>query len=168
MKQGDVVIMETAGGGGYGLPEERALEAIAADVKAGYISKRWAQERYQVVFRGDVIDAAATEMRRRERALTRTRLRVEAVDEDSFWEGRRRFQLHQKTCQAFGIDASRGRETLVELLNLNGAPLRGWAVSADDGNEGSIRLGPVAQRILRVSAGDAVTLCVLDGGDAHE
>lgn len=168
MKQGDVVIMETAGGGGYGLPEERDLEAIAADLKAGYISKRWAQERYQVVFRDDVIDATATGARRREQALTRNKLRVEAVDEDSFSEGRRRFQLHPKKCQAFGIDTRPGRETLVELLNFSGAPLRGWAVSVDDSNEDGIQLGPVARRILRVSAGDSVVLCMLDRGDTLE
>jgi N-methylhydantoinase B len=160
--QDDVVIMETAGGGGYGLPEERDLDAIAADLKAGYISKRQAQERYAVVFRDDAIDAAATQTQRRERALMRNMLRVEAVDEDSFSEGRRIFRLHPKVCHELGIDTGAGRETLVELVNLRGAPLRGWVVSTDDVNENCIRAGPIAQRILRVSAGDSVALCVLD------
>lgn len=36
LQPGDVVVMETSGGGGYGLPEARSAEAIAEDLLDGY------------------------------------------------------------------------------------------------------------------------------------
>ena len=50
---GDVVIMDAAGGGGYGDPLERELELVEKDVADGYISVERAQTDY-----GTVIDRA--------------------------------------------------------------------------------------------------------------
>jgi N-methylhydantoinase B len=36
----------TAGGGGYGKPEERDREAIKRDIKLGYVSKAKAEQLY--------------------------------------------------------------------------------------------------------------------------
>jgi len=38
LRRGDVVVIESAGGGGYGDPLERPVELIAADLEAGYVS----------------------------------------------------------------------------------------------------------------------------------
>ena len=38
LQAGDIVCVETGGGGGYGPPEERLLQHIQADLDAGYVS----------------------------------------------------------------------------------------------------------------------------------
>jgi N-methylhydantoinase B len=45
---GDLVCVETGGGGGYGPPAERALELIQHDLDAGYISTDAAARDYDV------------------------------------------------------------------------------------------------------------------------
>jgi N-methylhydantoinase B len=44
--KGSTFELSTGGGGGYGPPDERDPEAIAADVRAGYISEEYAREHY--------------------------------------------------------------------------------------------------------------------------
>jgi N-methylhydantoinase B len=48
VKPGDVVVLETGGGGGWGLPAERARDAIARDVARGYITREAAERDYGV------------------------------------------------------------------------------------------------------------------------
>ena len=45
---GDVVVIETGGGGGYGDPRERDIEAIKRDVQRGYVTPAAAQRDYGV------------------------------------------------------------------------------------------------------------------------
>ena len=45
---GDVVVVETGGGGGYGLPEERAVEDVMRDVRRGVVSPDSAFTDYRV------------------------------------------------------------------------------------------------------------------------
>jgi N-methylhydantoinase B len=49
MKPGDVIIMDAAGGGGYGDPLERDPEMVQDDVIQGYVSMEKAREDYGVV-----------------------------------------------------------------------------------------------------------------------
>jgi N-methylhydantoinase B len=49
MKPGDVIIMDAAGGGGYGDPLERDPEMVQDDVIQGYVSLEKAKEDYGVV-----------------------------------------------------------------------------------------------------------------------
>ena len=89
VRRDDVVIMESAGGGGYGDPLGRDPEAVRADVLAGFVSAERAREGYGVVLdEGDRIDTAATttlrERRKRARGPLSTEPRVErAKDERS-------------------------------------------------------------------------------------
>jgi N-methylhydantoinase B len=53
LKPGDQVCVETGGGGGYGPPSGRALEAIQNDVDAGYISRVAAGRDYGVAIDAD-------------------------------------------------------------------------------------------------------------------
>jgi N-methylhydantoinase B/oxoprolinase/acetone carboxylase alpha subunit len=46
MRAGDMVRMRSPGGGGYGNPKERAREAIAEDLREGYISREAARRDY--------------------------------------------------------------------------------------------------------------------------
>jgi N-methylhydantoinase B len=63
LKPGDVVIMDAAGGGGYGNPLERDPELIENDVVDGYISLESARNDYGVVINPDTmnINVDATE-----------------------------------------------------------------------------------------------------------
>jgi N-methylhydantoinase B len=61
LKQGDVLSMEFAGGGGWGDPLERAVERVRQDVVRGYVSREAAREEYGVVLDDDLsIEAEAT------------------------------------------------------------------------------------------------------------
>jgi N-methylhydantoinase B len=59
-----------SGGGGYGDPLERDLEAVLNDVREGWVSERAARDEYGVVLRGSIqagdlgLDRAATASRR--------------------------------------------------------------------------------------------------------
>jgi N-methylhydantoinase B len=68
LRKGDVVSLQTAGGGGYGKPEERDLERVERDLREGLISADAAVNLYGVVLTEvdgvPTIDRAATEARR--------------------------------------------------------------------------------------------------------
>ena len=49
VKPGDVVVLETGGGGGWGPPAERTREAIVRDVARGYVSPEAAERDYGVM-----------------------------------------------------------------------------------------------------------------------
>jgi N-methylhydantoinase B len=48
LNPGDRVVVESGGGGGWGPPEERPLEAVAEDLRRGYISPEAARLWYGV------------------------------------------------------------------------------------------------------------------------
>jgi N-methylhydantoinase B len=64
MHRGDVICQETAGGGGFGDPLDRDVDAVVADVEGGYVTVDGALESYGVVIDGGDADRAATEARR--------------------------------------------------------------------------------------------------------
>jgi N-methylhydantoinase B len=67
VRRGDVVRIETGGGGGYGHPFDREPERVLADIRAGFVSPASAERDYGVVLGSDLdVDTAAT-ARRRER-----------------------------------------------------------------------------------------------------
>ncbi len=52
---GDVVVLETGGGGGWGPPAERSLDAIRRDLRRGYITPEGAEQDYGVrITQGEV------------------------------------------------------------------------------------------------------------------
>jgi N-methylhydantoinase B len=63
MKPGDVIIMDAAGGGGYGDPVDRDPEMVQEDVIQGYVSTEKAREDYGVVIdpRTMRVELSATE-----------------------------------------------------------------------------------------------------------
>jgi N-methylhydantoinase B len=65
VRRGDVVRIETGGGGGWGHPFDREPERVAADVRGGFVGRASAEAHYGVVLTDSgQVDAAATERRR--------------------------------------------------------------------------------------------------------
>ncbi len=80
LKKGDVVRIETGGGGGYGHPYDRDAEKVAEDVRAGIVSPDAAATDYGVVIAGARLDAAATAALRADRPAAKAFHRGEYVD----------------------------------------------------------------------------------------
>jgi N-methylhydantoinase B/oxoprolinase/acetone carboxylase alpha subunit len=53
LREGDSVLIDSAGGGGYGPPGEREPELVGADVRAGLVSREAAWARYGVAIDAD-------------------------------------------------------------------------------------------------------------------
>jgi len=71
LRKGDVLRIETGGGGGHGHPFDRAPLQVQRDVRGGFVSRESAREDYGVAIRNDgTIDQAETEQRRARRFQT--------------------------------------------------------------------------------------------------
>ncbi|MFB6255266.1 MAG: hydantoinase B/oxoprolinase family protein, partial [Haloplanus sp.] len=64
LEPGEVVSVQTPGGGGYGDPTERDPDAVLADVRDGKVSVENARVEYGVVIEDGQVDEAATSERR--------------------------------------------------------------------------------------------------------
>jgi N-methylhydantoinase B len=60
MRHGDILLMVTPAGGGFGDPFEREVERVLADVRDGLVTASRAREDYGVVIEGGAVDKAAT------------------------------------------------------------------------------------------------------------
>ncbi len=61
LTKADTVVMDAAGGGGYGDPYERDPGLVARDVAEGWVSARRAEQVYGVALDADgQVDASAT------------------------------------------------------------------------------------------------------------
>ena len=78
--RGDILRMETGGGGGYGHPFDRPAGKVLEDVLGGYVSREAAARLYGVVLSGNVVDELATTRARTQRPATRRFHRTEYVD----------------------------------------------------------------------------------------
>jgi N-methylhydantoinase B len=70
---GDVVRIETGGGGGFGHPFDREPERVLADVLGGFVGRESARQNYGVVLTadGDAVDLALTARCRADRPPTK-------------------------------------------------------------------------------------------------
>ena len=78
--RGDILRMETGGGGGHGHPFDRPAERVLEDVLGGYVGVDAARDNYGVVIADGAIDRQATAALRRQRPATRRFHRQEYVD----------------------------------------------------------------------------------------
>jgi N-methylhydantoinase B len=69
VRRGDVVRIETGGGGGFGHPFDRDPGRVLADVRGGFVGRASAEADYGVVLSADgrTVDQAATQRRRAKR-----------------------------------------------------------------------------------------------------
>ena len=67
LTRGDILRIETGGGGGHGHPFDRPTDAVLEDVRGGFVSVDAARRFYGVAIRGEVVDDAATTVLRSDR-----------------------------------------------------------------------------------------------------
>jgi N-methylhydantoinase B len=155
---GDVVVMQSAGGGGFGSPLERDPERVALDVQAGYVSAERARDGYGVALAaGGAVDAAATRARRAELAAAPLRLPVHADERDPYEGARGRhrvLRLDPVLAGRLGL----GDRDLVELWGRHPAPLRAWVRVDAAAAAGVVPLDALGRRILGVAAADPVEI----------
>jgi N-methylhydantoinase B len=80
LKRGDILRIETGGGGGYGHPHDRPPGEVLEDVLGGYVSLEAARRRYGVAIVEDAVDDDATAALRRIRPAVKAFHRTEYVD----------------------------------------------------------------------------------------
>jgi len=156
---GDVLVMDSSGGGGFGDPLERALDAVAADVAEGYVTREAAESIYGAVIRDGAVDAGASARRRAALAAERTRVRLRAAADLDSARGR---DLRLDADTAARLGATPG--AVVELVNPAGAPLRAWIADVRAGNERVAEVAPAALRMLALAEDSEVEIRLVHSG----
>tara|TARA_B110000116_G_C16796989_1_gene567409 strand:+ start:35 stop:2071 length:2037 start_codon:yes stop_codon:yes gene_type:complete len=161
INKGDVVIMRSAGGGGYGSPLERDVDLVVNDVMVGYVSREAAEDDYGVAIDDTgQVDSDRTILLREKQIDELVPLIVKEDEADPYRgiRGRHRIvRLSHKTCQKLGLVSN----DLVELIGKTPVPLRAWVKIDAELSESIIPLDDFARRVLRVSHSDNVKLRVL-------
>jgi N-methylhydantoinase B len=153
-----MVMIRSAGGGGYGDPLERDPERVAVDVEEGYVSEQAARQLYGVVLRPDgSVDATASERARRR--LRELRFHITTVSAADLFESgavsrRRVIKLNPQDAAAFGAVA----DELVEMDAGLAASLRGWVRIDVSVPKGALPIDERACAIMRIKVGDKVEL----------
>jgi len=152
--RGDVVRVETSGGGGWGDPLERDLERIVRDVGLGYLSVEQARRRYGADIRADGSLGPGSEELRAELRAARVTVSAEAANEDRFDGPRRRLTAAPALAARLGV----AEGDLVELVNGQGPPLRGWLELDAAARPEIFRIGPTGLRALAAAPGQSLEL----------
>ncbi len=164
VKEGERVVLRSAGGGGYGDPLDRAPELVAEDYRLGYISETALGDIYGVIL-GDAFaaDASATEARRS--ALRRSRLALSPVTEpDSY---RRTAVSRHRICRLNPADAAHiaaVENDLVEIDGAQAAPLRAWLIIDASVASGTVPMDDAGQRMLQIGRDTSVTVRRIGAG----
>ncbi len=127
LDDGDVVIMRSAGGGGFGDPLDRDPELVRRDQAFGYVSAQAAAEIYG-------LDSTSTATARRRDRLRQEQIRLKPVRAEA-QSGRRRAHLSPSTAQALKLADGE----LVEIVTA-GPSLRAWVLLSPEIEAGAIGL----------------------------
>ena len=158
--RGDVVLMRSAGGGGYGDPLARDPERVREDVRLGFVSARAASDAYGVAFAKDgTVDAAATASQRAAIASRYCHLRVASHDAATgeYAHGRRYVRVHPSVLRSAGFVEGAPIEIVVPV----GAPLRAWLAIDDTLPKDAVWIGPEGAAMIGVAPGASVRLRAL-------
>jgi len=159
LRAGDVVVLQSAGGGGYGDPLRRPAAQVADDVREGYVTEARALECYGVVLRGDGSpDEAATKALRSRIEGSRLRLTVVECAEPLYAAGR--YSRH-RICRLNPEEAARlgvSENDILELVGKSGPALRAWAVIDPGVAAGTLPLDELGRRVVAVKAGERLYL----------
>ena len=159
LRAGDVVVLQSAGGGGYGDPLLRPAAQVAHDVREGYVTEARALECYGVVLRGDGSpDEVATKALRSKIEGSRLRLAVAECAEPLYAAGR--YSRH-RICRLNPEDAATlgaAEDDILELVGKSGPALRAWAVIDPGVAAGTLPLDELGRRVVAVAAGERLYL----------
>ncbi|MBI4506779.1 MAG: hydantoinase B/oxoprolinase family protein, partial [Chloroflexi bacterium] len=153
LQREDVIVMRSAGGGGYGDPLERDPALVWHDVAEGYVSAAAARARYGVVVTETGVDMAATVALRAALRERRPQVTLAAWDASEYAGARRVLPLARGVAQQAGI----AEGDVVELVPPRRAPLRAWARLVDEAGDRAY-LGPQGLTILGMRPGARVDL----------
>ena len=152
--KGDIVRVETSGGGGFGDPVKRDPDSVKQDIALGYISSTQAETRYGIVLNeGGTVDQAASATRRE--TIRHARVKSVAELSHSIHENSKQRQILLSRSLANRLNVQAG--DLIELTTPTcGASLRGWTNVSDDHKH--LQLGPSAMAILGAHSGDEIEI----------
>ena len=153
------MVLQSAGGGGYGDPLLRPAAQVAHDVREGYVTEARALECYGVVLRGDGSpDDVATKALRSKIEGSRLRLAVSECAEPLYAAGR--YSRH-RICRLNPEDAATlgaAEDDILELVGKSGPALRAWAVIDPGVAAGTLPLDELGRRVVAVKAGERLYL----------
>jgi N-methylhydantoinase B len=155
LKRGDVLVIRSAGGGGFGDPLARVAELVAEDVREGYVTGGEAKQVYGVVLtaKGAPNIRATRALRQR---LARQRFTLTTVPvETALYRGGQVSQ--RRVCPLNPADAKRAglrTDDIVELMPPHGAPLRAWVQLDRKLKAGTVPIDAYARNVLRQGSGD--------------
>jgi N-methylhydantoinase B len=162
LKRGDILVIRSAGGGGFGDPLERPPELVSEDVREGYVSAKEAKQVYGVVLTAKgVPNHRTTKALRASIAAKRFALAVVPIDTALYRKGA---VSERRICPINPADAKRGgfrSDDIVELMSGRGAPLRAWIALDRRSKPGTVPLDAYARRVLRLDAGDRLRIAAL-------
>ena len=140
LETGDVVVMRTAGGGGFGDPLQRDLALVQRDVAFGYVSREQARKVYGVDGDG------------RRQGMNDPLPQVPIICVDTII-GRRRIVIRPTTARRLGV----AEGDLVDLPT-RGPSLRAWVTLSDDVPDNVLGLDQEGIALLAAFPGATTTL----------
>jgi N-methylhydantoinase B len=155
MRAGDIVVLQSAGGGGYGDPLERPAQEVAEDICEGYVTAHQGRAHYGVLLREDgSLDQAATQALRAEIAKSRVRLLVVSHPAPLYAKGRysrhRICPVNPADATALGVEGG----AILELVGRTGPALRAWVMIDHGIAAGTMPLDELAQRVVGTRSGE--------------
>lgn len=173
VRAGEAVLLQSAGGGGYGDPLDRPADQVFADVAEGYVSAAIARDVYGLrLDKDDALDDGATAVARQ--ALREARRFVELTDlgdRPAYAErglSRKRLAfLAADLAAALGI----GEDDMVELVPPDGAVLRAWARIDPAASATALPIDAHGAMLLGAQIGDRIRirkLLAVELGDDDE
>jgi N-methylhydantoinase B len=160
--RGDVIVMRSSGGGGYGDPLLRAPSRVAEDVRRAVVSEAAARDGYGVaIARNGTPDMDATAALRARLRGARFQLRIIVDDDLDPYMG---IKGRHRTLELAASDAERLGVTenmLVEIFGNHPAPLRAW-VRIGGTPRGAVRMDAFGREVLGVSNGERIYIRPID------
>jgi len=155
----DLLVMHSAGGGGYGDPLERRPDLVLADLREGVIDMDVTSSIYGVIVKSDLsLDEEGTRKRRDDIRAARASFATIASDEELYacgkYSKRRICPISREDLRALGKENGE----LVEIVGPPGLPLRAWLVESETPAVGSVQIDEYASRVLGIHEGDPVTI----------
>lgn len=151
LQLGDVLVIESRGGSGWGDPLAREPERVLDDVETGYVSVAQALEEYGVVIEGGAVDARATKALRTKLARGRRSVTVASARVDEYDAvGRRLCRVSPAFARRLGVHEGDVVDYVPAAL---GPHLKAW-IAIDRALAGDVSpLGPKGRSIMGARGG---------------